>query len=83
VDAPFPGGGITGDQLTAVAEKAVGSGKIKEVRARSLEEGKAAGDPSAGMMTVDKGPGEFYNNYVGRDKAGRLVIFLDIESSAD
>ena len=76
VDAPFPGGGITGDQLMGVAEKAVGAGKIKEVRARSLEAGKAAGDPGAGMMTVDRGASEFYNSYVGRDKDGRLVIFF-------
>jgi hypothetical protein len=83
VDAPFPGGGITGDQLMAVAEKAVVAGKIKEVRARGLEAGKAADDPGASMMTVDKGSSEFYNSYVGRDKDGRLVIFLDIEEKAD
>ena len=83
VDAPFSGGGVTGEQLMTVVEKVVEPGKIKEVRVRSLEVGKDAGNPSAGMITVDKDASEFYNNYVGRDKSGRLSIFLDVEAKVD
>ena len=83
LDAPFPGGGVTGEQLMTVVEKVVEPGKIKEVRVRGLEAGKEAGNPSASMITVDKDASEFYNNYAGRDKAGRLAIFLDIEEKAE
>ena len=83
VKAPFPGGGLNGDQLMAVARKAAGDQRVNEVRVRSLTAGKDAADPGANLMTVDAGPDEFYNNYVGRDGRGRLVIFLDIELAAE
>jgi hypothetical protein len=83
VDAPFPGGGVTGEQLMSVVDKVVVKDSIIEVRIRALEAGKSADDPGAGMMTVDRDANEFYNNYVGRDARGRLVLFLDIETKAD
>lgn len=79
VNAPFPGGGINGDQLMAVVHKSAGNKKIDKTRARALTVGMDAADPGTNMMTVDTGAGEFYNNYVVQDQQGRLVIFLDIE----
>lgn len=77
--APFPGGAVNGDQLMAVVRQALGNVKIKEVRVRALQAGKDAADPGANMMSVSPGKSEFYNNYVGREASGRLVLFLDIE----
>ena len=79
LDAPFPGGGLNGDQLMSVVEKAVGTKKIVEVRARGLTAGQDAADPGANMITVDAGANEFFNNYIGRDSQGRFAVFLDIE----
>jgi hypothetical protein len=83
VDPPFPGGGVTGEQLMSVVDRVVVEGSVVEVRIRALEAGKDAGDPAAGMMTVNREANEFYNNYVGRDAEGRLVLFLDIEVNTD
>ena len=79
VKAPFPGGAVNGDQLMAVIGQALGAAKIKEVRVRALQAGRDAADPGANLMTVSKGANEFYNNYLGREESGRLVIFLDVE----
>ena len=63
----------------SVVKKAAGDATVNEVRVRGLTVGLAPDDPSTSMMTVEAGADEFYNNYVGRDQEGRLVIFLDIE----
>ena len=83
VDATFPGGGLNGDQLMSVVEKAVGAKKVVEVRARELTAGQDVADPGANMITVDAGANEFFNNYVGRDSQGRLAVFLDIEVQSE
>ena len=79
VDAPFPGGGVNGDQIMSVVEKNFSPDQITEIRIRSLEAGQPADNPSAGLMSVSRGTDEFYNNYVGRIEGDRLAVFLDIE----
>lgn len=83
VDAPFPGGGVTGDQLMHAVQEAFGSRPVGEVRVRALTAGRPVDDPNASMMTVAPGHNEFYNSYVGRDQNGRSAIFLDVDVTGE
>ncbi|BBM84100.1 ankyrin repeat domain-containing protein [Candidatus Uabimicrobium amorphum] len=75
VDAPFPGGGVTGAQVyNEVA--AVIKDKGGKIFARSVKN-----DPFTwkGSIEIKDAKNEYFNNYVCADKDGQLYMFLDLK----
>lgn len=78
VAAPWGSGDVSGTQLLdALAGKP--KGKVGEVRIRAEAPGSAPGDPSASMMTAERGDSEFYGKYVVKTDDGAFRVFLDVE----
>lgn len=76
VDAPFPGGGVTGEQVyseIAAAEK----DKTFKIFARSVKNNPFNWK---GSIEVSNSKNEYYNNYVCADKDGQLYMFLDLRT---
>lgn len=80
VDAPFPGGGVTGAQLATVARTWAAGREIQEIRAKSPEVG--AVETWSGAISVGDADNEYYGNYVARDSAEELVVFLEVQVGA-
>ena len=53
---------------------------FEEIRAKSPEVG--AVETWSGAITVGDAEDEFYGNYVARDSAGELVVFLEVQVAA-
>ena len=76
IDAPFPGGGVTGEQVYSEIA-AVEKDKKFKIFARSVKN-----DPFTwrGSIEVSNSKNEYYNNYVCADKDGQLYMFLDLRT---
>ena len=75
IDAPFPGGGLTGRQITDFVKTKVP--QAQEMLARSV---KAGEDPKKSKGSISVGDEEmgFYNNYVVADGDG-FRLYVDVQ----
>lgn len=77
IDAPFPGGGVTGKQIVELINKSKVKGEIKNIRAHNVVTEKPF--KSGGAMIVTGSDGNYYNSYVYKPESGDLKIYLDLE----
>ncbi len=78
IKAPFPGGGVSGEQITLLLKKELPHEKISQIYLRSISKGKEPEDYQNGRITIKGEANSFFNNYVSLDGENNLLMFLDI-----
>ena len=78
MEAPFPGGGVSGEQILQLLKKEIPQEKISQIYLRSIGKEKEPEDYQNGRITIKGEANSFFNNYVSVDGENNLLMFLDI-----